>query len=117
MQFMFLLYANEAGFANATPDEMRKAIAAYAQYNKLLIEAGVLKHGEPLKPTHTARSLRLKQGKAVTTDGPFAETKEQLGGYYVLQVKDEAEALAWAAKCPVLFGGGTVEVREMMAQV
>jgi hypothetical protein len=116
MQFMILIYANEAGFAKMTPDDGRKAMAAYAQFNKVLIEAGVLKHGEPLKPTHTARSLRMKDGKAVTTDGPFAETKEQLGGYYVLQVKDEAEALAWAAKCPGLHGG-TVEVRELMSQV
>jgi hypothetical protein len=116
MQFMMLLYANEAAYAEMTPDEMKQAMAGYAQYNKDLRAAGVLRHGEPLKPSHTARSLSVKQGKVVSTDGPFAESKEQLGGYHVIEVKDEAEAMMWARKCPNL-SIGTVEVRGLGQQV
>jgi hypothetical protein len=116
MQFMMLLYSNESAYASMSPEQLKQMMAAYAQYNKDLIAAGVLKHGEPLTPSHTARTLTMKQGKVVTTDGPFAESKEQLGGYYVLEVKTEAEALAWAAKCPFVFGF-SVEVRQLLPRV
>lgn len=116
MRFMMLLYANEAAYAKMSPEEMKQAMAGFGRYNRELAEAGVLKHGEPLKPSFTARTLHMKEGKVVTTDGPFTESKEQLGGYYVLEVKDEGEAIRWASKCPVLYGG-TVEVRELLPQI
>lgn len=117
MQFMVLLYSNEAAYSKMTPEQLKQAMAGFAQYNKDLAAAGVLRHGEPLKPSHSARTVRMKQGQLVTTDGPFAESKEQLGGYYVLETKDEAEAVAWASKCPLLFGGGTAEVRELLPRI
>jgi hypothetical protein len=113
MQFMMLLYADESAYSKMTPEQLKQAMAGFAQYNQALAAAGVVKHGEPLKPSHTAHTLTMKQGKVVSTDGPFAESKEQLGGYYVLEVKDEAEALEWASRCPILYGG-TVEVRELL---
>jgi hypothetical protein len=116
MQFMMLLYADEASYSKMSPEEMKQAMAGFAQYNRDLASAGVLKHGEPLKPSHTARTLRMKQGKVVGTDGPFAESKEQLGGYYVLEVRSEQEAIEWASRCPVLYGG-TVEVRELLPRL
>jgi hypothetical protein len=64
-------------------------------------------------PTQAAKTVRVRNGKAITTDGPFAETREQIGGYYLLEVANEAEALAWAAKCPAAFGG-SLEVRPVM---
>jgi len=76
MQFMMLLYANEASYAKMTPEDMKKAMAGFAQYNKDLRAAGILKHGEPLKPSLTARTLTMRQGKVVSTDGPFSESKE-----------------------------------------
>ena len=113
MQYMLMMYGQEAAFAQMEPAQLQQAFAAYMTYNRDLIAAGVLRAGEQLKPTGTARTLRTKGGQVVQTDGPFAETKEQLGGYYILEVKDEAEALAWAAKCPGVHGG-SVEVRELM---
>lgn len=116
MQFLVLLYADEAGFAALPPEDMQKAIAAFAEYNRSLAAAGVLRHGEPLKASRTAKTLRAPRGKVVTTDGPFAESKEQLGGYYVLETADEAEALAWAAKCPLIYSG-SIEVRELLSRM
>lgn len=113
MQYMLLLYGNEQGFAQMTPEQLKQSFAAFMAYNQELIQAGVLRGGEQLRPSHTARTLRSKGGQVVQTDGPFAETKEQLGGYYLLEVKDEAEALAWAAKCPSA-QFGAVEVRELI---
>lgn len=115
MQFMLLLYTKESAYSSMSPEQLKQAVADYAQYNKDLIAAGVHKHGEPLAPSHTARTLSKKQGKVVTTVGPFVESKEQLGGYYVIEVKTEAEALEWAARCPVLHIG-SAEVRPLMSR-
>lgn len=74
--------------------------------------SGVLRHGEQLHPSGTAKTLRAVQGKVVSTDGPFAETKEQVGGYYVLETT-EADAIAWATKCPAVYGGA-IEIRAIV---
>ena len=79
-------------------DEM---MAAYMAYTKDMKEAGVLRAGDALEPTSTATTVRLRQGKTLVTDGPFAETKEQFGGYYLIECKDIDEATKWAAKCPI----------------
>ena len=113
MKFMILLYADEAGFEQLSPEEMKAAMASFAAYNEQLAEGGVLLHGEPLTPSRAAKTLRMQQGRVVTTDGPFAESKEQMGGYYVLEVQSEQEAIEWASKCPVLYSGA-VEVRALV---
>ena len=113
MRYLVLLYADESGFAKLSPEEMKSALASFAKYNEQLAKAGVLVHGEQLKPSAQAKSLRMKDGKVATTDGPFTESKEQLGGYYVLDVRDEREALDWARRCPIIYSG-TVEVRELI---
>ena len=71
--------------------------------------AGVLRGGAELKPTHSATTVRVRNGKPVTTDGPFAETKEQLGGYYLIDVPNLDDAVQWAAQCPAA-AGGSIEV-------
>ena len=78
--------------------------------------AGVLRGGAELKPTHTATTVRVRQGKPITTDGPFAETKEQLGGYYLIDVGNLDEAVHWAARCPSALTG-SIEVRPTGATV
>jgi hypothetical protein len=74
--------------------------------------AGVLRGGAELKPTHSATTVRVRNGKTLTTDGPFAETKEQLGGFYLIDVPHLDDAVHWAARCP-LAAGGSIEVRPL----
>ena len=112
MQYMILIYGDEkqfAGMAN-NPEAMKKMYAAYTQYGADMRAAGVLRGGAELKPVATATTVRIKNGKTVTTDGPFAETKEQLGGFYNIDVANLDEAVKWAARCPGA-QGGAIEVR------
>jgi len=110
---MLLIYAAE----NAGPDygtpEFGKLLEAYGAFSREVQEAGVLVAGEALQDTQTATSVTVRKGKASITDGPFTETKETLGGYYVLDCKDLDEALAYAAKIPSATYG-TIEVRPVM---
>jgi hypothetical protein len=78
-------------------------------------QLGIFRGAEPLQPTSTAKTVRVQEGKVLSTDGPFAETKEQLGGYYILDCKDLDEALYWAGRIPTVCGGGagSVEVRPL----
>ena len=112
MLYMILIYGDERNFATLAhdPEAQRQMYAAYTRYGASMREAGVLRGGAELKPTHSATTVRIKNGKPVTTDGPFAETKEQLGGYYLIDVKDLDEALRWAAKVPSA-RIGSIEVR------
>jgi len=110
MQYMLLIHANEAGFARLTPEEGRKAMAGYGAYNEVLKQAKVLVGGDRLKPSAMTSTVRVADGKPIVKDGPFAETKEQLGGYYLIDVANLDEAIKWAAKCPGAHHG-TVEVR------
>lgn len=112
MQYMILIYGDEAGFASLSEEDMHKAFGAYMEYSKDLATAGVLKGGASLKPVATATTVRVKNGKQVTTDGPFAETKEQLGGYYLIDVPTIDDAIKWAAKCPGSWHG-CCEVRPL----
>lgn len=112
VQYMILIYSDEKAWAGMTEAEMGAAFAAYAEYSKALARGGVLRGGASLQPVATATSVRVRDGKTATTDGPFAETKEQLGGYYVIEVPNLDAALAWAAKCPGA-AHGTVEVRPL----
>ncbi|MBX2847676.1 MAG: YciI family protein [Acidiferrobacterales bacterium] len=111
MQFMALIYSSEAAGDDVDFDTL---ISQYRQFGEEAGAAGVLTdQGAALQPVSTATSVKLRDGKAVITDGPFAETKEQLGGYYILECKDLDDALHWAAKIPSA-RYGTVEVRPVM---
>jgi hypothetical protein len=110
MQFMLFLYENEAA-ADATPAADRHAVyGQYAAFTKEIRESGHFVAGDALKRTTTATSVRVREGKTLVTDGPFAETREQLGGYYLIEAKTLDEALAIAARIPAA-RLGTVEVR------
>ncbi len=108
MRYMFLIYEPES---DAAPDP-----AVYAEYGAFTADVeskGLLKGGDPLHPTSTATTVRVRNGNAVSTDGPFAETKEQLGGYYVLECKDLDEAITYAGKIPSA-RVGSIEIRPIM---
>ena len=114
MQYMILIYGDEARFATMAndPKAQEQMYAAYIRYGADMREAGVLRGGAELKATATATTVRVRNGKTLTTDGPFAETKEQLGGYYLIEVADLDQAVHWAARCPAS-AGGSIEVRPM----
>ena len=103
MQYLLMIYEDE----KAPREDM---MAAYGAFTEGLMKSGAMKSGERLRPTSDATTVRVRNGKTSTTDGPFAETKEQLGGYYIVDCKDLDEAIAWAAKIP---GAtiGSIEVR------
>lgn len=110
MRYMLLIYDLEAGRATMTPEQQEANFKAWMDYSAELNDNGVKLAGEALQPTPTARTVRIRDDKTVTTDGPFAETKEQLGGFYILECKDLDEAMAYAAKAPNV-PTGSVEVR------
>jgi len=109
---MFLIYAEETDRQVGADDDLNKA---YMTFTEEVVNKGLMRGGAPLASSATATSVRVKDGKTLTTDGPFAETKEQLGGYYILECGDLDEALGWAAKIPTAaLGVGTVEVRPVI---
>lgn len=110
MQFLFTLYADDTEWNKMTPEQQQQGVAAYAAYGQALQAAGVLKGSNRLRPSATATTLRTTNGKVQILDGPFIDSKEQLGGYYLIEVKDLDAALSWASKCPGV-GHGVVEVR------
>jgi hypothetical protein len=111
MRYMMLIYSqeNEA----ATPEDMQAVAAAHGALMDEVRRRGILSGADPLQASSTATVLRVQDGDALITDGPYAETKEQLAGYYILDCKDLDEALAWAAKIPTACAGmaGCVEIR------
>ena len=110
MQYLMLIYGNEAAMATAKPEDMKAMMGAYFAVTNEFQEKKAYIGGNPLQPTSTATTIRVRDGKTLTTDGPFAETKEQLGGYYLLECKDLDEAIAYAAKIPGA-ALGSIEVR------
>lgn len=113
MQYMILIYEDEKSFANVPEAEMNKVFAQYMQYSKDLAAAGSLHGGAALQPVSTATTVRVRGGKTATTDGPFAETKEQLGGFYMIEARDLNDAIQIASKIPSA-RLGTVEVRPVV---
>jgi hypothetical protein len=107
---MLLIYDDEAGWARKTKADVDRVMSAYFAYTEEMKKAGAFVAGDPLKATDTATTVRVRGGKTTHTDGPFAETKEQLGGYYLIDVPDLDAALRWAAKCPSA-AHGSIEVR------
>jgi hypothetical protein len=110
MQYLLMLYANEAGWTNMTQAQQEQGMAAYQAYGEALRKAGVYKGSNRLQPISSATTVRLADGKPQVLDGPFVETKEQLGGYYLIDVPDLDAAISWAARCPGA-NHGVVEVR------
>lgn len=110
MKYILLIYGNEREWESMSQEEMSKIYEEHRAYGEAMEKAGVIRGGAELKPTSTATSVRFTNGKPKTFDGPFAETKEQLGGYYVIDVGDLEQALAWAEKMPGM-SSGTVEIR------
>jgi hypothetical protein len=113
MRYMALIYADEATWPGQGTPEAEKIMGEYYAYGEQVSKAGVFKAGDALMPTQTATTVRVRDGKKLTTDGPFAETKEQLAGNYLLDCKDLDEAIAWAAKIPDA-RRGSIEVRPLV---
>jgi hypothetical protein len=115
MQYLLSIYADESGWARMTPEQQKQGMSAYMAYTEALKSAGVLVNSNRLRPTSTATTVRTSNGKTQVLDGPYAESKEQLGGYYLIDVPNLDDALSWAARCP---GSqhGTVEVRAIWAE-
>jgi len=112
MQYLMLIYSNEAARAEATPEEQAATMNAYFAFNRSLAD-GELVGGDALHPTSTATTVRVRDGKRTVTDGPFAETREQLGGYYLIEAANLDEAIAIAARIPAALHG-SIEIRPVM---
>jgi len=110
MQYMLLIYGNEAGMQSATKAQAEQMMAAYGAYTEAMKKAGIMVGADRLKPTASASTVRVAEGKTKVLDGPYAETKEQLAGYYLIDVPDLDAALSWAARCPGA-SQGSIEVR------
>src|SRR5215469_15980279 len=98
MQYMLLIYSNEAMRPSGT--ELAQVMQEFQAFTQDIVRTGKFKAGDRLEPTTTATTVRVRDGRTLTTDGPFAETKEQLGGYYIVEAKDLDEAIAIAARIP-----------------
>lgn len=114
MHYMLMIYGDEASEQKQSKEAMQQVFAAYGAYTRALRDAGVMKAGDPLQPSSTATTVRVRGGKTEVLNGPYAETKEQFGGYYIIEVPDLDAALSWAARCPGA-SHGTIEVRPIMA--
>ncbi|MBM2812016.1 MAG: PhnB protein [Chloroflexi bacterium] len=112
MQYLLLIYGDESAYAQ-NPELGQKEMAEYGDYTVALKKSGQFKAGDALQPTATATTVRVRNGERLVTDGPFAETKEQLGGYYVVDCENLDQALDWAAKIPGA-KSGSIEVRPLM---
>ena len=112
MQFALLVYESPEAFATRNTDEIDPYTGAWRAYYKALVEAGIYVGGDPLEVPETATTVRLKEGKRRVQEGPFADTKEQLGGFTILELPSLDAALDWAARCPAA-SAGVVEVRPL----
>jgi hypothetical protein len=113
MKYLLLIYGDESGWDDVTPEQSAQVMAAYEAFGREAAEAGAMVSGEGLQPTSTATTVKVRDGERMLTDGPFAETREQLGGYYLLDCANLDEAIGWAAKIPGA-STGCVEVRPVM---
>jgi hypothetical protein len=113
MRYMILISGNDDGELCAPAGQEAELYAAFDKYTQDLQKAGVLLTGEALLPADRGARVKVRDGKRIVTDGPFAEAKEVIGGYYLIQVKSKEEAIEWASRCPGALDG-TIEVREVM---
>ncbi|HZT55025.1 MAG TPA: YciI family protein [Burkholderiaceae bacterium] len=114
MQYMLMIYSNESRWTKMTQTEREQGVAAYSAYTEALKKAGVLAGANRLQPTSAATTVRIANGKSQVLNGPYADAKEQLGGYYMIDVPDLDAALSWAARCPGA-SYGAIEVRPIWA--
>ena len=112
MKYLLLIYGNEAGMLSASQEMAGQMIAAYGAYTEAMKKAGVHVDSSRLRPTSAGTTVRVANGKTEVLDGPYAETKEQLGGYYMVDVPDLDAALSWAPRCPGA-SHGAIEVRPL----
>jgi len=110
MQYLLMAYVQEGAFAKLTPAEQEQGVAAYAAYAGALTKAGVLVGSNRLRPSTAATTVRMADGKSRVLDGPYADSKEQLGGYFLIEAPDLDAAISWAARCPAA-SHGVMEVR------
>lgn len=114
MKYILLIYGDERTWASMSQQEMAAVYEGHRAYGEAMRAAGVMEGGSELKPVATATSIRFANGRTKTVDGPFAETKEQLAGYYIINVDNLEQAIGWAEKMPGMTAG-TVEIRPMVA--
>ena len=110
MEYLLMIHSDEKAILGATPDQNGAQLAAYGAYMKAMADAGVIKGGQRLHPASTATTVRVKNGKTQVLNGPYAEVKEQLGGYFLIDAPDLDAAISWAARCPGA-EDGAIEVR------
>ena len=113
MQYLLMIYRNEADLGKMGQADRKQMMEDYGTFTQSIIQSGHFKAGDGLQPTTTATTVRVREGKTLTTDGPFAETREQLGGYYLVDAKDLDAAIAIAARIPGA-KTGSIEVRPVM---
>lgn len=113
MKYMMLIYGPEVHLEGLSPQARGEYFASFGPYTQKLVAAGVLRGGEPLLPTSAATSVKVRHTKAITTHGPFAETTEQLLGFYILECPGLDEATQWAIECPTA-QFGTIELRPVL---
>ena len=113
MQYLLMIYRSEAELGKMDPAARQKMSAEYGTFTQSIIQSGNFKAGDALQPSTTATTVRVREGKTLTTDGPFAETREQLAGYYLVEAKDLDTAVGLAARIPEA-KEGSIEVRPVM---
>jgi hypothetical protein len=113
MRYLLLLYGDEGQWADASPEDIQRSMDAYGAFGREIKASGAFVAGEGLEATNAATTLRIRDGETSLTDGPFAETREQLGGFYLLECADLDEAVKWASKVPQAYTG-SIEIRPVM---
>jgi hypothetical protein len=114
VQYMLLIYGDQSQRGSMSEEEMGQIMQAYGTFTQELQDSGAMVAGDGLQPVDTATTVRVRNDETLTTDGPFAETKEVLGGYYKIDVESLDEAIEWASQIPSLARGDAVEVRPVM---
>ena len=112
MQYILMLHVPESGWGQLTEAQQREGMAAYMAYTEALKKAGVLRGVNRLRPSTTATLVRATEGQSQVLNGPYVDTREQMGGFYIIDVPDHESAVAWAKRCPTA-NHGTVEVRPL----
>ncbi|MGE0233544.1 MAG: YciI family protein [Flavobacteriaceae bacterium] len=115
MKYMLLIYGDEKAMEAANPADSGSISPAFQAYTEAMRDAGIVVAGDRLKPTTAATTVRGGEGKVRVLDGPYAEAREQLGGYYIIDVPDLDTALEWASRCPAVHGGA-IEIRPLAHQ-
>ncbi len=114
MRYLLLIYSDEKAFAGMSKEQAEATLGEFEKYSAWLVEKGWMRAGDQLADTAQATTVRQTDGRVLATDGPFAETKEQLGGYYIVECANLDEAIEAAGKIPSLAAGGSVEVRPLI---